>query len=507
MTGELYACLYTQEFPAQALLRLRPELKEQPCVVMEGDAPLEQVCSLNTKALLLGMAHGMTRVEVDTFPGSVALARSQKEEAATRAILLECAGAFSPRVEQKSEVGAFACGIDIAGTRSLFGMPEMLARKLVERVRDVGIRACVSVSSNLHAALCLARGLPRGATVKVIPHGEEAAALAELPIWVLGLSAEQVETFTAWGVHTLGMLAALPEKDLVARMGQEGRQLWQLARGERAHLFQPVEPPRTLAERMELDSPVELLDSLLFVVGAMLVQLIVRANMRMVALAAVTITLTLDSGATHARTVRPALPTNNKQLWIRLLHLDLEAHPPPSAVLGVALDAESGETSKVQLGLFSPQLPEASRLDVTLARIRAIVGEENVGCAMLLDSHAPEAFRLESFRLDAFRVTEGEEMRTVSTEVRAAARQLRPAENISIALEAQRPVRFTFCGQTFHVDRAYGPWLAGGDWWQPTLWGHEQWDIVARAGDNSLLCCCLVRDRMHGAWQMAALYD
>ena len=176
-------------------------------------------------------------------------------------------------------------------------------------------------------------------------------------------------------------------------------------------------------------------------------------------------------------------------------------------MLGVALDAESGETSKVQLGLFSPQLPEASRLDVTLARIRAIVGEENVGCAMLLDSHAPEAFRLESFRLDAFRVTEGEEMRTVSTEVRAAARQLRPAENISIALEAQRPVRFTFCGQTFHVDRAYGPWLAGGDWWQPTLWGHEHWDIVARAGDNSLLCCCLVRDRMHGAWQMAALYD
>ena len=39
------------------------------------------------------------------------------------------------------------------------------------------------------------------------------------------------------------------------------------------------------------------------------------------------------------------------------------------------------------------------------------------------------------------------------------------------------------------------------------LWGHEQWDIVARAGDNSLLCCCLVRDRMHGGWQMAALYD
>jgi protein ImuB len=234
----------------------------------------------------------------------------------------------------------------------------------------------------------------------------------------------------------------------------------------------------------------------------MLDQLIVRANARLVALAAVNLTLTLDRGGTHARTVRPALPTNDKQLWIRLLHLDLEAHPPHAAVLAVALDAEPGATSKVQLGLFSPQLPEASRLDVTLARIRAVVGEDNVGRAVLLDAHTPDAFRIE-----AFRVAEGEDVTTASTEPRAAVRQLRPAESVTVTLEAQRPMRFTFRGQSYKVDRAYGPWLTGGDWWQPTLWGHEQWDIVARAGDNSLLCCCLVRDRMHSGWQMVSLYD
>jgi protein ImuB len=507
MTYELYACLYAREFPVQALLRLRPELREQPCVVMAGDAPLEQVCSLNTKARLLGMVRGMTRVEVDTFPASSALARSVKEEAATRAILLECAGAFSPRLEEPNVVelsqdAAFTCGIDIAGTRSLFGPPEVLARKLVERVRAVGMRACATVSSNLHAAECMARGLPPNIAVRVISQGEEADALAELPFTVLDPTEEQAATLAAWGMHTLGMLAALPEKDLVARMGQEGRRLWQLARGQRPHLFQPVEPPSALAEQMELDSPVELLDSLLFVAGAMLDQLIVRANARLVALAAVNLTLTLDRGGTHARTVRPALPTNDKQLWIRLLHLDLEAHPPHAAVLAVALDAEPGATSKVQLGLFSPQLPEASRLDVTLARIRAVVGEDNVGRAVLLDAHTPDAFRIE-----AFRVAEGEDVTTASTEPRAAVRQLRPAESVTVTLEAQRPMRFTFRGQSYKVDRAYGPWLTGGDWWQPTLWGHEQWDIVARAGDNSLLCCCLVRDRMHSGWQMVSLYD
>lgn len=108
MTAELYACLYAREFPAQALLRLRPELREQPCVVMEGDAPLEQICSLNAQARLLGMARGMTRVEVETFPAAAVLARSLEEEAATRAIQLECAGGFSPRVEELGEGVAFA---------------------------------------------------------------------------------------------------------------------------------------------------------------------------------------------------------------------------------------------------------------------------------------------------------------------------------------------------------------------------------------------------------------
>ena len=101
--------------------------------------------------------------------------------------------------------------------------------------------------------------------------------------------------------------------------------------------------------------------------------------------------------ASHTRTVRPALPSNDRQLWIKLLHLDLEAHPPQAAILSLTLTAEPGSTSKVQLGLFSPQLPEPTRLDVTLARIRAIVGEDYVGRAVLKDTHQPDGFRMEPF--------------------------------------------------------------------------------------------------------------
>src|SRR5271156_5604482 len=101
--SELYACLYVKEFPAQTLLRLRPDLRDKPFVVMEGEPPLQQVCALNRKAGKLGVARAMTQVEVDTFPSVELLSRSMKEEAAAKAAMLECAGGFSPRVEDRSD--------------------------------------------------------------------------------------------------------------------------------------------------------------------------------------------------------------------------------------------------------------------------------------------------------------------------------------------------------------------------------------------------------------------
>jgi protein ImuB len=501
-SSELYACLYAKEFPAQALFRLRPELGDRPCVVMDGQPPLQQVCSLTRKARTIGLVRGMTRVEVETFPTVAVLPRSHKEEAAARTALLECAGAFSPRVEERCDDDAFLCITDIAGTGSLFGPPDTLARNLLTRVRALGITARIAVSHNFHAALSLAKGLPPRTAVKVIPAGEERAALAPLSLAVLDLTEDQAETFDLWGIRTLGTMAALPEKELVARMGQTGRHLHQLANGEMPHLFQPVEPDFALEEHMELDSPGEDRDALLFVVNLMLEQLILRATARVLALASVNINLDLEGAMTYSRTVRPALPTNDRQLWIKLIRLDLEAHPPQAAILALSLTAEPGSTSKVQLGLFSPQLPEPARLDVTLAHIRAIVGDENVGRAVLRDTHRPDGFRMEPFTIPS-----GSTSAVPSSQSRSALRKLRPPEDIAVTVQGQRPKTFMFRDKRYVIEHLYGPWLVSGDWWNPTVWGLEQWDIEACAHDRALLHCCLVRDQVADRWQMAALYD
>jgi protein ImuB len=498
---EIYACLHVREFPAQALLRLRPDLRDRPCIVMEGEPPLQEVCSLTRKARQLGVTCGMTQVEVDTFSDVTVLRRSPKEDATAREVLLECAGCFSPRVEDNSQSCTFLCVIDIAGTTGLFGPPENLARNLLARVKALGITACVSVSSNFHAAVALVKA-PLSLSVRVIPQGEESEALAALPLNVLDLTEDQAAIFALWGISTLGMLAALPEREFISRMGQSGKRLRQLARGEASHLFQPVEPAFVLQEHIELDSPVELLDALMFLANLMLEQLILRAAARVLALASVSTTLILEGGATHTRTVRPALPTNDRQVWIKLLHLDLESHPPQAAILAITLDAEPGTTSQVQLGLFSPQLPEPSRLDVTLARIRAIVGEENVGRAVLTDTNRMDGFRMEQFEISATKVKEH-----APTPLRPAMRRLRPAEAVFVTLENKYPKAFLFRSRHFVVERACGPWRTSGEWWSATLWGCEQWDCVARTHSGDVLCACLIRDMLRDQWQMVGLYD
>jgi hypothetical protein len=47
-----------------------------------------------------------------------------------------------------------------------------------------------------------------------------------------------------------------------------------------------------------------------------------------------------------------------------------------------------------QSGLFIPAAPEPVKLELTLARIKAIVGEDRVGSPELMDTHRPDAFRM-----------------------------------------------------------------------------------------------------------------
>jgi protein ImuB len=229
--------------------------------------------------------------------------------------------------------------------------------------------------------------------------------------------------------------------------------------------------------------------------------LVARAASRALALASLTVRMELAGGAVHRATIRPALPSTNRGFLLKLLQLELAAHPPQAAVLSFTLVAEPGQSSQVQLGLFAPQTPEPSRLDVTLARLKAIAGEDRVGSPVLEDTHRPGSFHMEDFVVDAKCPAPKAEC------PRMALRRLRPPRPIQVVLHAMKPVAFRDGDHRFEIAAAYGPWRTSGCWWSQDGWETEEWDVLAASSKAESLGCLLVLDRMRNAWQLEAFYD
>jgi protein ImuB len=498
MSAELYACVHAAEFPAQALLRLWRDLRSEPIAVIEVRPPHEFVCSMNRHALSKGISLGMTRLDVEGLDGVKFLARSAQTEAAARVVLLECVSQFSPRIEDTGEGTACAFVLDISGTERLFGTPVQLAERMRSALASAGFRVSIAVSANYHAARMKAAA-SRG--IAVIGEGEEAAALANLPLACLQLAQDQREVFAMWGIRTLAELAALPEVELITRLGAEARVWRELARGKHVHLFQPIEPEFTLREFCEFDEGIEEFDSLLFVGARMVDCLVSRATDRALSLALVTAHMSLEGGKSHQCVLRPAVPSMDRKFLLKLLQLEIGSHPPQAAVKSLELVAEAGRCGTVQLGLFTPQMPEPSRLDVTLARLRAMVGDGRVGSPVLEDTH-----RAGSFRMEGFAVEVAERKREPDVP-RMALRRLRPPLTVRVMQRDAKPVEFRDWQNRFEVTSAYGPWRSSGCWWSEDNWDLEEWDVLADRNDDASVACLLVHDKRKNEWRLEAYYD
>jgi protein ImuB len=349
----------------------------------------------------------------------------------------------------------------------------------------------------------------------------------------LKLGDEARERFGIWGISTLGELAALPETALITRMGQIGKQLRLRARGEMLHLLEPVAETALLEEVLDLDEPVETLEPLLFLLNPMLEQLILRAQGRALALASVTVELGIEEPAdrvigedfevveplsqkrdkghllllqsVHIRTVRPAVPVLDRALLLKMLQLDLEAHPSPGAVIHVRLSAEAGDTSRIQLGLFAPQMPEPTRFEDTHARLVSLVGEGNVGRAKPLDTHGPEGFVLERFRLPEG-CYKAPPVRDEGARPATVLRRMRPPIEVRVRTRGRQIAEFWYETRRYEVLRSYGPWRTSGDWWCGSIWSADTWDLAA-VNEGEVLICLVGHDLRAGVWRMEGVYD
>ncbi len=213
-----------------------PELIGKPFAV--GGKPNERgvvaSCSYAARAMGVRSAMPMSRAlqlcrELLIVPGRHKLYEEYSEG------VMEKLRDLTPLVEQISIDEAF---LDISDIRE---DPVRLALDLQADIRvDLQLPSSVGIASNkLVAKIATEVGKksskrknepPFGFTV--VPVGEESKFLAPLPADMLwGVGPKTFARLTELGIHTIGDIAAWPEKELVNLFGENGRDLWHHAQG------------------------------------------------------------------------------------------------------------------------------------------------------------------------------------------------------------------------------------------------------------------------------------
>ncbi len=400
------------------------------------------------------------------------------------ALLTECARHFSPFIE---DIPPDTVVFDLRGLSLLIGTPAQIASAIERRV---GVPANLALASNPDAAIHAARGL-RGVTI--LPPGEEAAALARLPLYLLGGSPDFARSVDLWGIRTFGEFAALPPLGVIARLGEEGAHLQALACGRGHRQLNPLTDPLIFRAEEELETPVRLLEPLMFLFSRMLGELCERLRFHGRSTNELRLCLKLERSANHTATLRLPVPMLDSKVLLKLLELELNQHPPKAAVEKIHMELIPVEPRTTQHGLFLPSSPEPEKLEITLARIRALVGAGNIGAPEVLNTHRPDSFRMGHLRSR----TGGQVFAP-----RLALRRFRPPHPAQVWCAEGKPVKVISPQTEGRVIACAGPWRLSGDWWRDDAWERKSWDVeIQNTGAFRL------SEEAQGRWFLEGNYD
>jgi protein ImuB len=482
--------------------RCEPDLAGRPLAVVRGTPPATRVAEASAAAREQGVTPGLTEAQARArCPALVTRTVSAERLAAARHALLDAALAVSPRLEDAAPGLVLA---DVGGLGRLVGDDLAVAERLVRQARRVGLPARAAIAGTRTAARLAVRVLTRRHAVVVIPPGGDAAALAAVPVARLAVSAPVAAALAAWGVRTLGELAALPRPALGERLGVAGLHAHDLARGLDREPFQPWTPPPFWAEAQGLDWEIADLGALRAVLGEVLGRLTARLAAAHLAADLLDLQLALATGGRHERSLALTHPLCEAGPMLALLEADLARHPPAAAVTGIGLTVRPVPARAGQGGLWQPPVPRPRDLTALLARLVELVGEGNVGSPVPDDTYRPDAFTVHPFSPErpAGRTPPGDG-RGGDPGARLVLRRLRPPCPVAVALAGPRPARVEWSGRALRVLASAGPWRMSGEWWDTRAWARDEWDVLLSDG----VLCRLAQDRPTGHWQVDGVYD
>jgi protein ImuB len=245
-------------------------LAETPVVVVSRSGSKRTVSAVDVAAFKAGVRIGMPAAKAQAMISGLHLvdADPETDRAAIERLALWMLRQYTPVVATDSPDGIV---MDTEGADHLRGGELPMLTGLVNALRGRGLRARGAIADTWGSAHAIARATRR--EVIIVPVGETAKAVVDLPISSLRLPTDIVSSLTVLGFRTVGELSATPRAPLTLRFGPEvGRRLDQMF----GRLAEPIDPIRT-AELVEVSrsfsEPIGAAETIAKYIGKLVIEL------------------------------------------------------------------------------------------------------------------------------------------------------------------------------------------------------------------------------------------
>jgi protein ImuB len=320
-----------------------------------------------------------------------------------------------------------------------------------------------------------------------------------------------MDALSGWGIRDFKSLAALPSVALTQRLGQYGLHLQRLAKGEVQRELVPYVEASSFQQSMELEECIDLLEPLGCVLGNLLERILLQLINRSLATDRIQVDLDLEIHSdrqlqlarqrsaplepAYQKVLKLPVPTQDAKIILKLLELDLAGKPPHAPVKKVSVEAFPARVKFGQTGLFQPVAPEPAKLELTLARLRSVVGDKVlgdkdeqgrslVGFPVILDSNRPDSVDVRT-AMPAAKAMKPGPAKSKSIVPRHAMRVLRPPAEVKVGLRTRVPATISFGDVRSKVVQVSGPWRTSGSWWDRSqAWNREEWDVEVQWQDG-----------------------
>lgn len=448
----------------------------KPLILIERSGQKDLISAACPVAIKMGVHVGMAAAHARALISDLEVRGAELD--ADRAFLdrlaLHAVGHWTPTA---SVAGPDGLWLDLTGTTHLFGGEERFCHRLLLFLSRLGFTGAIAIAGTPGAAHALARY--NGRTVTILDAGQEAQALADLPVAALRLSPAALVSAARFGLERVGDLYPMPRGPLARRFGLETVQRLDQARGLAAEPIIAVMPFEEPSVERRLLEPIGTPEAIAQVIGDLVEDLVQTLQARGLGLRALVLSCTRVDSDEQRIGLGTARATRDARHLKRMLGLRIERIEPGLGIETMRLRAPRVE--HVQPEALDAMLgSEARAADIAqlVDQLSGRVGEEALFRAQAIESDVPE--RAVNRASPLARPTGWPAWHRP---VRLLARP-EPLSQVIALLPDHPPRRFTWRRQQYRVVSGDGPERVHGEWWRRPgeLWAVRDYFAVETQG-------------------------